>query len=856
MRNPLLGKLALLVGLAAGLAGQTITVTPNAESLSTGNSKQFTAAVSGLTDTTVTWSVNGMAGGTAAVGTISGSGLYTAPMALPTPNPVTITATSVMNPMVSGSVAVTVKLAGPVVSSVTPSSFPAGSFTVTLNGSGFQPGVVAYNAVTPLATTFISPTQIQASGVASPGNAYFRAQNPGTAYSGIVTVLVTAYPGSGGSTVTVAPAAPLLVVGGTQQFVSNAAVTWAVTGGAAYGTVSASGLYTAPAAVPAGGTTTVVATGPGGVTGSATVTVMSNVPPVVSGVNPSPIPLGAYTVSVDGTGFVPQSQVVADGTVLPTKYVSATQLTAYGAALANGTGTVMVKQGPLTSNSLAVQYGAASPLISAAGARRLLQQAAFGPSPGEVTLVQQLGAAGYLQQQMGMAKVSNYQGLAGNQGLGMSTRFLTNAVMNPDQLRQRTAFALEQIFVVSQNKLIWNTTGVPYHEMMLGNAFANFRKILGDVTLSPAMGYYLDMANNARGNASGTTLPNENYAREVLQLFSIGTALLNPDGTLQTGVAVPAYSQATIAEFARVFTGWTNAPATVGAPVQWGAYMNPNAPLVAFPAMHDPGSKTLLNGVVLPAGQPPQKDLDDALDNIFNHPNVGPFIGKQLIQHLVKSNPSPGYVARVSAAFADNGQGVRGDMKAVLAAVLLDPEARAYDDAVLLVASADGHLQEPALYVAGFLRAFGAVVNDQHYLASELAALGQDVFNPPSVFNFYKPGYLVPGTNLTGGEFQIYTPPAAIQRANLVANLFNAYQNPVQTYGPGTTIDLTAYTSLAGTAGLLADAVDAALFRGKMPASLKQTIVTAVQNDGGGAVRQTQTAIYLALLSGYYNVWN
>ena len=158
--------------------------------------------------------------------------------------------------------------------------------------------------------------------------------------------------------------------------------------------------------------------------------------------------------------------------------------------------------------------------------------------------------------------------------------------------------------------------------------------------------------------------------------------------------------------------------------------------------------------------------------------------------------------------------------------------------------------------MAGFLRAFNATVNDQHYLAPELANMGQDVFNPPSVFNYYKPGYAVPGTPLAGGEFQIYTPPAAITRANLVANIFNAYQNPVQTYGPGTTIDLTAYVSLAGSPALLADAIDAALFRGKMPSSLKQTITTAIQSDNGGAVRQTQTGIYLALLSGYYNVWN
>jgi uncharacterized protein (DUF1800 family) len=835
--------LLVLVGLAAGLAGQTITVTPSAETVSTGKSKQFTA------NAIVTWSVDGVAGGNATVGTITNAGLYMAPMALPAPNPVTITATSVMNPMVSGTASITVRLTGPVVSSVTPGTFPAGSFSVILNGSGFQPGVVAYNGAAPLATTYLSPTQVRADGVAAPGNAFFRAQNPGTAFSAVVTVSVTAYPGSGGSTVTVAP---LVMLGGTQQFSSNSTVTWSVTGA---GTVSASGLYTAPVVMPTGGTATVVATGAGGATAAATVTLMSNVPPVVSGVTPAPIPLGAYAVTVGGTGFVPQAVVVMDGAVLPTKFVSATQLTAYGAALANGTGTVMVKQGPLTSNGATVQFGAASPLISAAGARRLLQQAAFGPSPSDVTLVQQLGAAGYLQQQMNAPKVSNYQGIAGNQGLGMSVRFLTNAVTNPDQLRQRVAFALEQIFVVSQNKLIWFSSAIPYHEMMLGNAFGNFRQILNDVTLSPAMGYYLDMANNGRGNAAGTTLPNENYAREVLQLFSIGTAKLNSDGTLYTGVAVPAYTQTTIAQFARVFTGWTNAPTTAGGPVVWGSYINPNAPMMAYAPMHDPGAKTLLDGVVLPAGQTAQKDLDDALDNLFLHPNVGPFIGKQLIQHLVKSNPSPAYVGRVAAAFANNGQGVRGDMKAVIAAVLLDPEARANDDAVL-VSAADGHLQEPALYVAGFLRAFGAVVNDQHYLASDLAAMGQDVFNPPSVFNFYKPESLAPGTSLTGGEFQIYTPPAAIHRANVVANLFNAYNNPVQTYGPGTSIDLTAYTSLAGAPGLLADAVDAALFRGKMPASLKQTIVTAVQNDGGGAVRQTQTAIYLALLSGYYNVWN
>lgn len=834
MRNPLLPRLALALTCVAGLAAQSITVTPNAESLPTGGAKQFTATVSGLVDPTVTWSVNGVPGGAAATGTISSTGLFTAPAAIPSPNPVTVTATSVMSPTVTGSANITVKLPGATMVSVTPNSLVAGAFNVTFNGSGFLPGVVAYNGMTPLTTTYISPTQIQAAGSVSAGTAFFRALNPNSMFSNIVSVPV-AYPTSSG-TLTVTPSAPIVLLNGTQAFSASlngspATVTWSVSGGAAYGTITAAGVYTAPAALPSPSTATILATDAYGSAASATVTLLTNTPPVVSQVNPSPIPLGAFTASVTGSGFISQTVAVIDGAVVPTRYVSPTQLTVYGAALTNGTGTLMVKHGPLTSNSVTLQYGAPNPLVSAAAARRFLQQAAFGPTPQEVTAVQSAGFQAWLNQQFTSPKLSHYQNIPGNQGYGMSTRFLTNAVMNSDQLRQRVAFALEQIFVVSQNKLIWNASGIPYHEMMLNDAFSNYRQILEDVTLSPAMGYYLDMANNARGNSTGTTLPNENYAREVLQLFSIGAG---------------NYDQTTIANFARVFTGWTYAPTTVGGSVIWGAYINPNAPMVPYAPMHDSGPKTLLNGVTLPAGQTPQKDLADALDNIFNHPAVGPFIGRQMIQHLVKFNPSPAYVARVAAAFADNGQGVRGDMRAVIAAVLLDPEARQNDDAPLPGAT-DGHLQEPALYLAGLLRAFNASVNDQHYLASELANQGQDVFTPPSVFSFYRPDI---------GEFQIYTPPAAVSRANLVNALFSAYNNPIQTYGPGTTIDLTAYVNLAATPAILVDAVDAALMRGKMPSSLKQSIVTAVQNDTGGTVRQTQTAIYLTLLSGYYNVWH
>ena len=262
--------------------------------------------------------------------------------------------------------------------------------------------------------------------------------------------------------------------------------------------------------------------------------------------------------------------------------------------------------------------------------------------------------------------------------------------------------------------------------------------------------------------------------------------------------------------------------------------------MVPVTAFHDFGSKTLLpdfvnaNGTspyVAPAGLTPQVDLSQALDNLFNHPNVAPFIGRQLIQHLVKSNPSPAYVARVSAAFANNGHGVRGDMQAVITAILLDPEARANDDGSNDQGT-DGHLQEPALYLAGIVRALNGTMNDQNYFSYDLANLGQDIFNPASVFNYYSPSYVLPQTTLKGGEFQIFNTYSSLYRANLISSLFSNYSDPVQTYGPGMTVDLTPYVTLASSSPTaLVNALDLALTRGVMPASMKQIILTAVQGE-------------------------
>jgi len=612
-----------------------------------------------------------------------------------------------------------------------------------------------------------------------------------------------------------------------QQFTSllsgaTGTISWTVSAG----TITPAGLYTAPATIPATPAATNTAVGPNNLTATATVTIVSNTPP---------------TVTLNGAQLGVQTQ-------------SPTQLVVSGFAKTGGTLPLVVSNGPLSSQPFQLQVGVPNPLVSDAAARRFLEQAAFGPTAADAMRVQQLGFQGWIDEQIALPPASNYSTLTASQG-GMSAHFLTNAVMNPDQARQRMALAWQQIFVASINKIIWTTDMAPYQDMLLSGTFLNFRQLLQYVTLSPVMGKYLDMANNGKGNAAGTVFANENYAREVLQLFSIGTVMLDGHGNVirdAQGYAVPTYDQATVAEFAKVFTGWTYAPATPGAPAVWNTWWNGKYPMVPYQTMHDVTQKKLLNGAVLNAGQTAMADMTAALDNIFNHPNVGPFICTQLIQKLVKSNPSGTYINNCVLAF-NNTSGVRGDIKAVVGKILLDPEARAGDNGV--DSPLDGHLKEPALFLPVALRAVNATVNDQNYYAFELINLNQDLMNAPSVFNFYSPDFVIPNSNgLKGGEFQIYTPYTSIHRANMVNSMFSAYANNVQTIGPGVTFDLTPFVNLASTPAALVDALDITLTHGQMPAGLKSIVTTAITNETGGNLRRAQTGFYLIIASAYHNV--
>jgi uncharacterized protein (DUF1800 family) len=266
----------------------------------------------------------------------------------------------------------------------------------------------------------------------------------------------------------------------------------------------------------------------------------------------------------------------------------------------------------------------------------------------------------------------------------LQQNWFQNALQGGDQLRQRTAFSLSQIWVISGITINTPAAYNPYIRMLNSDAFSTYDQVMRDVTLSPGMGWYLDMANSAK--AANGAIANENYARELMQLFTLGTFLLNDDGTLKldaSGNPIPTYDEAAIQNFARAFTGWTY-KACCGATQTFPTSTSKadfTSAMVSIDAQHDTASKTLLNGQVLAAGRTTQQDLDDALANIFNHPNLPPFISKQLIQHLVSSNPSPAFVARISTVFKNNGSGVRGDLKAVIKAILLDPEARQGDAA-------------------------------------------------------------------------------------------------------------------------------------------------------------------------------
>ena len=429
--------------------------------------------------------------------------------------------------------------------------------------------------------------------------------------------------------------------------------------------------------------------------------------------------------------------------------------------------------------------------------------------------------------------------------------FFENALTAPDQLRQLTAYALTQLFVVSDPAILSNNPlALPsYYDALLRHSFDNFRDLLGAVTLHPAMGFYLSHVNNAKTDNAANTFPDENFAREVMQLFTIGLYELNADGSHMKnadGQSIATYSNTDIREFAKIFTGLSYGTTGYSPDLFFGKRNAAlDVPMVMFEAYHEPGEKTLLRGQVVPAGQSGMEDIDDALDNLFNHPNVGPFVGKQLIQRLVASNPSPDYVARVSGVFADNGMGERGDMEAVIRAILTDPE----------VAHAE-RVREPFRRYVAVNRALTARPSDGvTYGATGLLTqylTGQFVLAAPSVFNFYSPFYRpAGGQGLVSPEMQITTEDTSIGITNLMAMVVYG-ESSIDTHRslPDIKVDLSPFSALVDDSDAFIMRLDRLFFAGLMSANTKDILASALTQFASlSALERAQAILYLALIS-------
>lgn len=351
------------------------------------------------------------------------------------------------------------------------------------------------------------------------------------------------------------------------------------------------------------------------------------------------------------------------------------------------------------------------------------------------------------------------------------------------------------------------------------------------------MGKYLDLANSNKPSSGGGA--NENFARELLQLFSIGLVKLNMDGTTQldaSGRPVPAYDQATIQQVALALTGWTYAGSGNN---NWENF---SGPLVPRDVNHDMRAKSFL-GCNLPANQSTQADMTATIDCVFAHPNVPPFMALRLIRALVMSNPSPAYVQRVASVFANNGSGQRGDLKATVRAILLDPEAR--NDTA---SATSGRLKDPIQHIASFLRALGSGISAQNQLGWELSLQAQTPLEPPSVFGYYSPLFRLPSNaSLAAPEFQIYTPTEAVMRGNLLWRLLTQG-------GTDAKVDISPFVTAAATSSTaLIDKVDQALLWGRMPAAMRQSLATAIAAQPDNRERAL-TALYLTALSGFHAI--
>ena len=507
-----------------------------------------------------------------------------------------------------------------------------------------------------------------------------------------------------------------------------------------------------------------------------------------------------------------------------------------------------------------------------ADASRLLFQASFGARPADIDTVVSKGPTAWIEEQLAKPAshytprdwvsitrpdtctnsstppltVNSYCARDNYSLFLPQKEFFQQAINNSDQLRQRVAWAWSQFFVTSGTDVGQSYGMIDYQQMLRDEAFSNFRTLLSKVTLHAAMGRFLDMSNNQKPDTVRGTEPNENYAREVMQLFSLGLYQLNNDGSYKrdaAGVALDAYTQEDVEDLAHVMTGWTY-PTVPGQTPRNSNPNNTKGYMEERTQYHDYSEQTVLGKKIASTLTQSQR-LESALDAIFAHANVPPFVARAMIQHLVTGEPSPSYVDRIAKVFQNNGQGVRGDMKSVVRAVLTDIEARGASK----WAPNYGHLSEPVLKLTRLARAMNAT-SDGLYFRGATSASGQNVFYAPSVFNYYPPDYALSKSGVNAPEFAIYNTSTAISRVNTAYNtVYGTISiDPLVIGATGTQFDLLPYISVAVDSNALLDRLSDVLFANRMTAStraiIKKAVDTIAVSDAMGRVRM---ALYLSI---------
>ena len=536
------------------------------------------------------------------------------------------------------------------------------------------------------------------------------------------------------------------------------------------------------------------------------------------------------------------------------------------AIAAIGTGTVAVAAatalgacgGGSDGGAAATPAPPPAPAVTDKEAARFAAHASMGTTAADIARIQGIGLAAWLDEQFNLPRSTGIWDWLVTKGYndpsfintqqGIDAALWRSLITGSDTLRQRVALALSELMVVGIDGLnvSWKPfVAAAYMDLLLDNAFGNFRTLLQAVSTSPAMGIYLTFRGNVKANASTGSMPDENYARESMQLFTIGLYELNSDGTLKLTGGKPkeTYTQDDIIGLARVFTGWDLDSSSNTTPDRM------RRPMTQVTSRHEPGEKKFL-GTTIAAGTDGVKSLALALDTLFAHPNVAPFVGRQLIQRLVTSNPSASYVSRVAASFADNGSQVRGDLKAVIKAILLDDEAR---NAAGLADPVFGKLREPVLRFTAWARAFSAASPSDTWpvgnTSDPAARLGQSPVRSGSVFNFFRPGYVPPNSPI--GTANLVAPELQITNESSVVGYVNFMQATVGAGVGDVKADYTAWLPLVATPAALLDQLNLVLAAGQLGASTLSSIIAAISavsmTTDAGKLNRLYAAITLVL---------